>query len=499
MAVLIESADKGSRLRMSYINGAEPGQHVLFPSTLDEYVAEDNPVRAMAAFIGVLDVAELGFVRGKAAATGRPGYDPRQLLGLYIWGHLNKVRTSRKLERECGRNLEAMWMMRNLRPDFKTLADFRKDNGEAIKQVVVQFRCWCLSEDLYGKEVVAIDGSKFKAQNNSERNFTAGKLEEIIKREERKIEKYLQELDEADAAEAAEEEEQPRVSAVELQEKVKRLKEKLAGQKKLQEQMAAEQLSQISLTDADARLMKTSKGSAVSYNVQTVVDSKYKLIAAYEVTNEGNDLGQLVKMAQQSKAALGVEELTVLTDGGYYEGAQLKECEVAGVTTYLPLPQSGAASSRGVFPASAFNYDPVSDVYVCPQGEELTFRGREKGSNQKEYRLYRTKACATCALRAKCTKARRGRKIRRWVHEDVLERLKERIQRQPQLLKERKKLAEHPFGTIKLTMDQGYFLLKGLKKVTTEFSLTVLSYNFKRVLSIFGVERMISSWQRVPA
>jgi transposase len=478
---------------MSYINGTELGQHLLFPSTLDEYIDEANPVRAIAAFIEALDFATLEFVRARAAHTGRPGYDPRQLLGLYLWGHLNRVRTSRKLERECERNLEVIWLLRNLRPDFKTIADFRKDNGEPIKQVVVRFRLWCLAEGLYGREVVAIDGSKFKAQNNSERNFTPKKLAAVIKREEARVERYLQELDEGDAEEAAAGEPQPALSAEELREKLKRLKEKLAGHEELLEKMKEKKLSQVSLTDADARLMKTSRGSAVSYNVQTVIDSKHKLIVAYEVTNEGNDLGQLTNMAMQGKQALGVDELTVLSDGGYFDGEKIKECEAAGITTYLPLPQSGAATSRGLFPASQFTYDAERDLYVCPQGEELTFRGKGKGSNKKEYRLYRTAACAACALRPQCTKAKRGRQLRRWVHEEILERLKERIRAHPELLKARKELAEHPFGTVKLQMDQGYFLLKGMKKVTTEFSLTVLSYNFKRVLNICGVERMISS------
>lgn len=483
---------------MSYINGTEPGQHELFPSTLDEYIAEANPVRAIAAFTEALDFEALGFVRARAANTGRPGYDPRQLLGLYIWGHLNRIRTSRKLERECGRNLEAIWLMRKLEPDFKTIADFRKDNGAAIKQVVVRFRLWCLSEGLYGQEVVAIDSSKFKAQNNSERNFTPKKLAEVIKREQKRVEKYLRELDEGDAAEDAAETGAP-VSAEELREKLKRLKEKLAGHEKLVQRMKDEGLSQVSLTDADARLMKTSKGSAVSYNVQTVIDKKHKLIVTYEVTNEGNDQGQLAKMALQGKEALGVDQLTVLSDGGYFDGEKIKECEAAGITAYLPVPESGAASSRGLFPASDFTYNAGRDVYVCPQREELTFRGKEKGSNKKEYRIYRTAACVSCPVRAQCTTAKKGRKLRRWIHEDVLERLKERLHANPAQLRVRKELAEHPFGTVKLGMDQGYFLLRGIKKVTTEFSLTVLSYNFKRVLNICGVEQMIRSLKAAAA
>jgi transposase len=479
---------------LGYIRGSERGQHILFPSTLDEYVDEGNPVRVIAAFVGALDFAELGFVRGEAAETGRPGYDPRLLLGLFIWGHLNKVRSSRKLERECGRNLEAMWLMENLRPDFKTIADFRKDNGEPIKQTVVKFRCWCLGEGLYGREMVAVDGSKFKAVNNSERNFTKKKLAQMIERESVRVAEYLKAIEAADQ-EDAQEPPEPQLSGEQLREKLSKLKEQLTKHEQLEQALKDSGESQISLTDGDARLMKTSKGSEVCYNVQTVVDSKHKLIAAYEVTNQGNDLGQLAQMAQQAKEALGVEILTVLADGGYFDGDTIKECEDAGITAYLPLPQSGAANQRGLFPAEKFTYDEARDLYVCPQGEELTFRSQEKGSNKKLYQLYRTDACGACPLRAQCTTAQRGRKLRRWIHEDVLERLRERIRGQPELLKERKKLAEHPFGTIKRTMDQGYFLMKGTKKVTTETSLTVLAYNLKRVINIMGVEKMIMSMQ----
>ncbi len=317
---------------MGYIRGSERGQHILFPSTLDEYIAESNAVRVIAAFVETLDFQKLGFVRGAAAETGRPGYDPRVLLGLYIWGHLNKVRSSRKLELECGRNLEAMWLLENLRPDFKTIADFRKDNGEPIKQTVVQFRVWCLSEDLYGRELVAVDGSKFKAVNNSERNFTRKKLARVIKREQERVEEYLKAIEAADQEEAKEPP-QPELSGEQLREKLSKLKERLIKHEQLQQTLKDSGASQVSLTDGDARLMKTSKGSDVCYNLQTVVDSKHKLIAAYEVTNDGNDLGQLANMAKQGQEALGVKEVTVLADGGYFDGTTIKECEDAGITT----------------------------------------------------------------------------------------------------------------------------------------------------------------------
>ena len=479
---------------MGYIRGRERGQHILFPSTLDEYLDEGNPVRVIAAFVGALDFAELGFVRGEAAETGRPGYDPRLLLGLYIWGHLNKVRSSRKLEMECQRNLEAMWLLENLRPDFKTIADFRKDNGEPIKQTVVKFRLWCLGEGLYGREMVAVDGSKFKAVNNSERNFTRKKLAKVIKREQARVAEYLEAIEAADQEEDREPPPPAPLSGEQLREKMKKLKERLAQHEQLEQRLKQSGESQVSLTDADARLMKTSKGSDVCYNVQTVVDSKHKLIAAYEVTNQGNDLGQLAKMGKQGQEALGVKEVTVLADGGYFDGNTIKECEEAGITTYLPLPHS-KATSRGLFAIEEFTYNEPRDCYVCPQGESLTFCAKEQANN-KEYRIYRTHACGRCPLRTQCTTSQKGRKLRRWVEQAVLERLKERIRGQPELLKERKKLAEHPFGTIKRAMDQGYFLMRGKKKVTTETSLTVLAYNLKRVINIMGVEKMITSMRK---
>jgi hypothetical protein len=385
-----------------------------------------------------------------------------------------------------------MWLLENLRPDFKTIADFRKDNGEPIKQTVVKFRVWCLSEGLYGRELVAVDGSKFKAVNNSQRNFTKKKLAQVIERESARVAEYLKAIEAADQQDTQEPPE-PQLSGEQLREKLKKLKERLTKHEELEQRLKESGESQVSLTDADSRLMKTSKGSDVCYNVQTVVDSKYKLIAAYEVTNDGNDLGQLANMAKQGKEALGVNQLTVLADGGYFDGNTIKECEDAGITAYLPIPQSAEATKRGVFPADRFTYDEQRDLYICPQGEELTFRNLER-ARKKEFRIYRTNACGSCPLRTQCTTSKKyGRRLRHWVHQGVLNRLKERIRGHPELLKERKEIAEHPFGTIKREMDQGHFLMKGIKKVTTETSFTVLAYNLKRVINIMGVEQMITS------
>lgn len=474
---------------MGYIKGSDRSQGVLLPQTIDDYIGENNAVRAIAAFLERLDFVKLGFVRAQAAETGRPGYDPRILMGLYLWGHLNGLCSSRKLARECHRNLEVIWLCENLHPDFKTIADFRTGNGAGIKGVVVEFRRWCLAAGLYGKEIVAVDGSKFKAVNSKQRNYTREKLERVLARERAKINEYLEAMEAADAAEAGEEAE-AELTAEQLKEKIAGLERYLAEHEQLAQELEESGEKQISLTDPDAKLMKTAAGSEVSYNVQTVVDRKLKLLVTYEVTNEGNDLGQLAVMAQAAQQALEVEELTVLADGGYYEGNGLKACEEAGLITYVPEPQSGAARHRRVFPNKRFRYDTARDCYICPQGEELVLRQVNK-KNGKQYKIYKTKACNGCPLRAQCTTSKYGRKILRWVDQEVLERLQARNRGRPELLKLRKTLAEHPFGTIKGSMNQGRFLLKGIPKVSIEFGLTVLSYNFKRVLNHLGVEKML--------
>jgi hypothetical protein len=336
---------------------------------------------------------------------------------------------------------------------------------------------------------VAVDGSKFKAVNSKQRNYTGAKLNQLLARERTKITEYLAALDAADAAEA--EGEDRELTAEELKEKIASLDRYLAEHEQLARELEESGEQQISLTDPDAKLMKTARGSEVSYNVQTVVDSKLKLLVTYEVTNEGNDLGQLALMAQAAQQALEVAELTVLADGGYYEGKALKECEAAGLITYLPEPQSGVAKQRGVFPNKRFRYDQERDLYSCPQGEELRLRRFSK-KNGKQYKVYMTKACGGCPLRALCTTSKYGRKILRWVDQEVLERLQARNRGRPDLLKLRKTLAEHPFGTIKGPMNQGKFLLKGLHKVSIEFGLTMLGYNFKRVLNHLGTEKMLS-------
>lgn len=475
---------------MGYINGVMREQRMLFPGSLDEYVGENNEVRAIAAFTEYLSIRELGFVRGEPAETGRPGYDPRMLLGIYIWGHLNKVRSSRRLERECGRNVELMWLSGLLKPDFKTLCRFRQDNAEAISEVLIRFRMWCDGAELFGKELVAIDGSKFKAVNSPARNITHGKLAKLIKREKESVKKYLAELEETDALDDGAESD---LTAEELKEKIATIEESLKQNEEVLEEMKKKGEKQRSLTDPDARLMKTAKGTDVSYNVQTAVDSKHKLIVAVEVTNDGCDRGLLPEMAKAAKDGLNTEELTVVADGGYFGSEAIKACEDENITAYVPVVESTAAETRGVYSQKRFKYDDANDLYKCPAGAELkaVSRAVKKARYDKEIIIYATKACDGCPLRSKCTTSKYGRKIKRWAHQDVLERLKTRLTENPEILRRRKALVEHPFGTIKVGMGHDRLLMKGFRNVGTEIKLTVLSYNFKRAMKIIGVGKMI--------
>lgn len=475
---------------MDYIEGTSRNQRILFPDALDEYIREDNPVRVIDAFVEGLDLEALGFRHAVLNETGRPPYHPGVLLKLYVYGYLNRIRSSRTLEREANRNVEVMWLTGKLAPDFKTIANFRRDNRQAIQEVCRAFTAFCRDLDLFSRDLVAIDGSKFKAVNSRERNFTDRKLKKAVRDIDKKIEAYLDELDANDAQEPKER----KLSAEELKEKIRLLKERMKKYKGLQGRMKEGGESQISLTDPDSRSMPIGGGRVtdVAYNVQVAVDPKHKLIVDHEVTNAVTERGLLSKMALRAKKALGVERLEVLSDMGYYDGQQVKACLQAGITPYIPKANTSANTQLGLFGKEDFRYDPENDCYWCPAGEQLTFRfqSTEQG---RERRYYATSACADCAIKLQCTRSSQGRRITRWAYEDLLEDMQRRVQASPEKMKLRKQLVEHPFGTLKRAWNQGYFLTKGLQSVNVEMSLSVLAYNLKRAIKILGVPRMIEA------
>ena len=475
-----------------FVEGENRTQSTLFPERLDDFIGEDNPVRAVEVFVGELNLGELGFEGVEPHSTGRPAYHPSTLLKLYIYGYLNRVQSSRRLERETQRNVEVMWLTRRLMPDHKTIANFRKDNGKAIGRVCREFVGVCRRLELFSQALVAIDGSKFKAVNNRDNNFTEAKMKKRLERVEKSIARYLAELDKADQAEPAVAE----AKTVRLQDKLETLKEEMVRLKALDKRMQSEPDKQLSLTDPDSRSMATSgKGSGmVGYNVQAAVESKNHLIVAHEVTNVGNDRAQLAPMAERAREAMDTEELTAVADRGYFSGTQILDCEEAGTTTYVPKPLTSSGRKTGRFTKQDFVYEPERDQYRCPAGEALTWRfvSVEHGLNLDVY-FASVFTCRGCAMKAKCTNGSHQRRIRRWEREDVVDAMLARLEEDPGKMQLRRQTVEHPFGTLKAWMGATHFLTKTLPRVSTEMSLHVLAYNMKRVMNLLGVGTLIEA------
>jgi transposase len=474
---------------MKRFNPAESRtQSTLLPECLDDYVSDDNPVRAVDVFVEALDLAALGFESATASATGRPAYHPATLLKIYIYGYLNRLQSSRRLERETERNLELIWLAGRLPPDFKTIADFRKDNGPAIRRVCSQFIVLCRHLKLFSEAIVAIDGSKFKAVNNRDKNFTEHKLKARMAQLEESVGRYLGELDRADRNPAAVSE--GRVSH--LKEKVSRLKEQMQRLKEIGEQLQAAPDHQVSLTDPDARSMATSgRGTGmVGYNVQTVVDTQHHLIVAHEVTNVGHDRQQLSTMAQQGVQATGNGALTVLADRGYFNGEQIRECEQHGINTLVPKPLTSNSKAAGLFDKRDFTYVAKLNEYRCPAGQSAIWRQPTVERGMTLHR-YWSSACPTCPMKAQCTTGT-NRRITRWEHEDILERMQARLEKHPEAARQRRSTVEHPYGTLKAWMGATHFLTKTLPRVSTEMSLHVLAYNLKRMMKIQGIKPLIT-------
>ena len=466
-----------------FIEGQDRSQSTLFPERLEDYIAEDNPVRVVDVFVEELDLELAGFEGMHPEATGRPGYHPATLLKIYIYGYLNRIQSSRRLERETQRNVELIWLTGRLTPDFKTIADFRKDNAKAIGNVCREFVLLCRRLKLFSEAMVAIDGSKFKAVNNRDKNFTDAKLKKRMEQLEESIARYLAELDRADREPTA----VPEAKVCRLKDKIAAVKEQMQRLNQIAEQLRQAPDQQVSLTDPDARSMATSgRGTGmVGYNVQTAVDTKHHLIVAHEVTNVGHDRTQLSSMAKQARDATGTEQLTVLADRGYFKGEEILECEQAGINALVPKPLTSNSKAEGRFDKRDFVYLPEQNEYRCPAGERAIWRFTtvEKGMTLHKYW---PSACPKCPLKAQCTTSD-YRRIARWEHEAVLDAMQERLDAQPEAMRLRRQTVEHPFATLKAWMGATHFLTKRLPRVSTEMSLHVLAYNLKRVMQIMGV------------
>jgi transposase len=470
-----------------FVEGKDRRQTTLLPECVDDYVAEENPVRAVEAFVDALDLSALGFEGAVPEATGRPAYHPATLLKIYLYGYLNRVQSSRRLEREAGRNLELMWLTGRLAPDFKTIADFRKDNGAAIRATCRRFVLLCRELDLFSEALVAVDGSKFKAVNNRDKNFTPYKLQKRIEQVEASIARYLSAMEAADRHE----DEVLKAKSARLKEKIASLREQARRFRDMEPAVQAAPDRQISLTDPDARSMAARGTGIVGYNVQAAVDTKHHLIVAHEVTNVGNDRAQLSGMAGQAREAMGHEALTVVADRGYFDGEEVLACERAGIAPLVPKPLTSGAKAEGRFGKQDFVYLAGDDEYRCPAGERLTWRF-DNVENGMTLRNYWASACPACPIKARCTTGRE-RRIKRWEHEGVLDAVQRRLDQRPDAMRLRRRTAEHPFGTIKAWMGATHFLTRTLKRVGTEMSLHVLAYNLKRVIAIKGVGALVAA------
>ena len=468
-----------------YVEGVDRTQATLFPDRLDDLVGADNPVRVIDAFVEALDLRELGFARAVPTTMGRPCYHPAVLLKLYVYGYLNRIPSSRRLEREAARNVELMWLTGRLAPDHKTIADFRRDNGEALRKVCSRFVLLCRKLGLLGDAVVAIDGSKFKAVNNRDQNFTPAKMQRRLAEIEAAIARYMAEMDGADAELGGE------ARVEHLEQKLAALHAYLAELKVVEEQLRDSPDGQVSLTDPDARSMNTRGSGIVGYNVQAAVEARHHLVVAHDVVMTGSDRAQLSPMARAAQEATGASAVEVVADRGYFSGQEVLACEEAGIAAHVPKTITSNAVADGRFGKEDFVYEPISDSYRCPAGQALTHHATAT-ENGMRLHIYWTNGCPACSLRVHCTTGNQ-RRVRRWEHEHVLDAMAERLARRPELMQVRRSTVEHVFGTIKGWMGATHFLTRGLANVRREISLQVLAYNLKRVMTIVGTAPLIAA------
>lgn len=474
---------------MSYLRGPDRQQVQLLPPSVEEYVGAESAVRFIDAFVEGLDLGTLGFVRARPASTGRPPYHPADLLKLYLYGYLQRIRSSRRLEAEAGRNLELIWLLRGVKPDFKTIADFRKDNRAAFKPLFKQFNLLCRHLGLFGAELVAIDGSKFKASNNSRRCYSQKQLRERIEKIESRIDDYLNQLEQQDQEQSGS---AAPANVDQMREKLQLLKERKGQYAELLKDLEQSKQKHVVLTDSDARPMKGPHGYVVGYNVQVAVDAKHDLIVAQDVVQAATDINQLSAMAQAAKKELAVEQLQAVADKGYHQADELKACEQQRIETFVPQPLRGGgriSNGQQMFGKTEFKYDPASDIYQCPAGQKLTRHSEYQIGGFGWVYYYDARACEGCRMRSQCTTGSH-RVVARRRDEEVVERVAKRVATRPELVSRRKEIVEHVFGTLR-QWTHDHFLMRGLEKVRAEFCLSSLVYNLKRVLNLMPLDELL--------
>lgn len=474
---------------MAFIKGIDRNQKIMFPEYVEDYIKEDNPIIVIDEYVDTLDFKKMGFTKTKEIRPGAPGYHPSVLMKLYLYGYLNGIRSSRKLENETNRNIEVMWLLRKLQPDFKTIADFRKENRNNLIKIFKDFSHLCKELGLYGEQLVAIDGTKIKANNSKRNNYNQKKIDRQIKYIDEKTNEYLKALEENDSKE----EKSTKYNTKELKEKIELLKERKETYEQLGKELKESGKTEISTVDPDSRLMENKKnGLEMAYNLQTVVDAKHKLIVDFDVTQNAADQGNLNSMSQKAKEAFGKDEkdeLEVLGDKGFYQADDLKKCEENNTITFVSKQTYSNSTNDRDFYTDRFKYDKEKDIYLCPANQELK-RVKHRKEDVKQIRYKNFDACGICEYKDRCTTAKRGRTISRSKDQDFLDTVDARTQENMDKYLLRQMIVEHPYGTIKRAMDAGYYLCRGMESVVGETSLILFAYNFKRVLNILGIEKL---------
>lgn len=473
---------------MRYIEGVNRKRKISFPEYIDDYITEDNQVRVIDAFVDSLDLEALGFKKAEDINTGRPGYNPADMLKLFMYGYMTRNTSSRRLEAEAGRNIELMWLLRKLKPDYRTIAEFRKQNKEAIRKIFRQLVFLCKDWDLFGMEIVAVDGSKFRASNSKRNNFSEKSLNRKLKYIDEKLEEYISELDKNDENEVS-----SRVpDKEEIKKRVKELRRRKETYQKYKEELKEKGINEISTVDPDARLMAVNNnGVDICYNVQTVADSKHKLIVDCNVINNPADQCQLSEMAGRAKDIFEVDSIKALADKGYYNADDLKACEREHIETYVAKQVFSNATGEREFYSDKFKYNKEKDVYICPAGYELSCTIKKVTEKTKRLNYKNKEACNGCEYKDLCTKSKKGRVITRTIDQDFLDTVDQRTSANKELYKTRQMIVEHPFGTIKRGWGISYFLTRGIESVKTEVSLAFLAYNMKRIINILGVKEIL--------
>jgi len=481
--------------KLAFIQGIERNQKMMFPEYVEEYIDEENPVRVIDEYVNTLNVKTMGFTKADEQRKGAPSYHPKTHIKLYLYGYMNSLRSSRKLEKETYRNVEVIWLLEKLQPDFKTIADFRKENKKQLEEIFKDFTLLCKELELFGEKFIAVDGTKIKASNSKKNNYTKKKIKRQLKYIEEKAKEYIEQLDQNDDEDDKTDEK--KYTKKELKEKIEQLKKRKEKYEALEKNLSESKENEISTVDKDARLMDNkNNGLEISYNVQTAVDAKHNLIVAYDVINNPSDQGNLNKMAEKAKEIFDKEEIDAAADKGYYQGEDLKKCEENKTTTYVTKQTQSNSTGDREFYGDKFKYNKKRDIYICPAGNEL-YRTKHKKEDPERVRYKNYEACQKCEYKTRCTKSTKGREINRNKHQDFLDKVDARTKEYMEKYLQRQMIVEHPYGTIKRSMNAGYFLTRGLASVKAETALVMLAYNMKRAIKIIGVKKIIQKIREI--